>query len=540
MDKDLFTTGHFRLRKDVFKTTEECDKIYKKDKSITKKERGITNPKYDFDTLYFTAGDIFDFRKYALLPLYYYDKLHPVEKASFDVPALQTSYVKSIKSKLKSSLYSDIDFDSIINTFNYMYYKFSRGIFIAIRDNKLLVFLPFQNMHFRNDWGFRLVVDDKVDLHRAEVDQSKWRANGHIVRTEKNAVGETYEPIIKNMFQTLCAEKTVPDCEFFINRRDWLILTADQTEAYDPLFGKGEPLHSHKYNKYCPILSFAKREGYLDIPCVTPDDWQCASGLIFPEKCSTAYSPKSISEYNIRWETKKATAVFRGKSTGLGVTPLTNQRLLVHKMTDDEQKRLKPSKKTIIDIITPDEDIPDKDISDTFADVPFLDAGVVDDKPLRPRLTRGSRILTSSKLSDFGLTAMSFMSKTLQSNHKYMLYIRGHSYAYRLGPDLLMNSVVLFMEDHSYPWFWDKFIKGEHYISVKSDGSNLIDKIKWCREHDTEAEAIAKKSYDFGKKYITKKETLTYLQTVMYCIAQNRSKKFLTVKPKDILEKILF
>ena len=33
-----------------------------------------------------------------------------------------------------------------------MFQKFKKGIFVIIRDNKLIVYLPFSNANYRNNW----------------------------------------------------------------------------------------------------------------------------------------------------------------------------------------------------------------------------------------------------------------------------------------------------------------------------------------------------------------------------------------------------
>ena len=53
--------------------------------------------------------------------------------------------VDQFMSKLK---YTNQD---IINTFNYIYHKFKKGIFVHIKNNKLLSFIPFSKCNYVNE-----------------------------------------------------------------------------------------------------------------------------------------------------------------------------------------------------------------------------------------------------------------------------------------------------------------------------------------------------------------------------------------------------
>ena len=93
----------------------------------------ITNPRFKtFDQTYFHAGDWKDINKYALLPLeYYYSKEYLNNKKMRDNKGKKEAIFK---------LYKNIDYNSVLNTMNYLFYKFKKGIFVIIHDNKLALF----------------------------------------------------------------------------------------------------------------------------------------------------------------------------------------------------------------------------------------------------------------------------------------------------------------------------------------------------------------------------------------------------------------
>ena len=131
------------------------------------------------------------------------------------------------------------------------------------------------------------------------------------------------------MLGELCENRKLPDVEFFINRRDFPILSKYGYEPYYHIWDSmTKPLLSHNYEKYLPILSMSSNENFSDILIPTYEDWirvQNKENKFFV-RARQIYDNK-IS--NIIWKNKKPTAVFRGSSTGEGVNIDTNQRLKV-------------------------------------------------------------------------------------------------------------------------------------------------------------------------------------------------------------------
>ena len=82
----------------------------------------------------------------------------------------------------------------------------------------------------------------------------------------------------------MCSYRTVPDVDFFLNKRDHPQLKSDYTEPYDFLFDSFEktPLLPPIYQtNHSPIFSFFSSDQFADILIPSADDWECASGLVF-------------------------------------------------------------------------------------------------------------------------------------------------------------------------------------------------------------------------------------------------------------------
>jgi hypothetical protein len=62
-------------------------------------------------------------------------------------------------------------------------------------------------------------------------------------------------------------------------------------------------------------------------------------------------------------------------------------------------------------------------------------------------------------------------------------------------------------------WFTDLLIPFVHYIPIKYDLSDLIEKIEWVNENDEMAEKIAVNAYEFSTKYFSSEYQKRYIKT---------------------------
>ncbi len=391
----------------------------------------------------------------------------------------------------------NLDSRAVANTFKYIFYKFKKGIFIRIADNKLQTFLPFENAHYKNEFGHILKVDPKYGSvqdflnhvskllgYRSNTQNIKpfdeWVANNSLVRYDHAASGHNNKVTLLNMFRTLCDERDVPDIEFFINRRDYPQMKVDDTEPYNHIWGtKHQPLVSHQYDKYAPILSGSSTEMHADIPFPTYEDWARATyqktRLVFPQ-CREYPDIKPTP-----WAQKIEKAVFRGSSTGSGVTADTNQRLKALEIGTKHKG--------------------------------LLDVGITKWN-LRPRKLEGSPYLQTIERENY--SKANNLTLQEQSQYKYILTLEGHVAAYRLSYELSSGSVVLLAESQWQMWYYPFLKAYEHYVPVKEDLSNLLDQIEWCKANDAECEQIAENARAFYYKYLDTRGILDFLQKELW------------------------
>ena len=468
---------------DYFKTKDEYLQ-YRKNKINT-------NPRYRFfNQTHFTAGDEEQFKKNR-----------NYENGSFQHINLSKNIFNNIEINIWNK-YKNLSPLSVSNTFNYIFNKFKKGIYIKILNNELKVFLPFSKKHFINEWSKYIQIDPIFgnmynfvkhinnmtnDTRRISVNRftDNWYGNNSLVRFEFPInEGDTNISNMRDMLITLCNNRKIPDIECFINRRDFPIIKNNETEAYDHLFGNNTPLVSHNYDTYSPILSMTTTDDFADIIIPTGDDWARVSykdGKLFAPNCRT-YD----DSFDTKWKNKKPTAIFRGSSTGSGVTIETNPRLKLAKLSDET-----------------------KEENGSF----LLDAGITKWQ-LRPRKLNNHKYLQTINITKLGLKLKPYLSSQEQSEYKYIINVDGHVSAFRLSYELSMGCCILIV-DSPYTIWYKKLLKPyEHYIPIKQDLSNLLDQIRWCRQNDSICKKISKNGKKFYLKYLQKNGILDYMQNL--------------------------
>ena len=562
----MTTTDTFQKLPDFY--TDENKKECVKYSSIN------TNPRYrSFKQLYFTAGDVEQFNNYRD-PTNNENAVEPDEEIFkdnvwFDLSRQlkEMDYPKIIKDVVENvdwEKYRNLSTESVDHTFHYIFDKFKKGVFIKIKDNKLVVFLPFSKHDYYNEFHSYLKHDPSsfsdmtqfiqysskisgYDIPRDNINRyvNTWYANNCLIRPEF-PIGENDRGLanLKDMFLTLCKERIVPDIEFFINKRDFPLITKNEHEPYDQIFGKNFPLLSHNYKNYSPILSMVTSNKNSDIPFPTHEDWARVSS----QEDNKFFSPDCRDyrhNFDKEWSTRIPTAVFRGASTGCGVTIDTNPRLKLAFLSDLEKKRsavpiinyekVNEAKKQAKEpLVSLQYFVNMKDVQHK-KDIPLLDAGITKWN-LRPRkiMDQPYLQLIDPKQIPFGL--VSPLTPEEQANYKYIVNVDGHVSAFRLSLEMSMGCVILLAESKYRVWFRRYLKPYVHYVPVEEDLSNLYTQIMWCREHDKECMQIALNAKRFYNTYLGKKGILDYLQYLLFKLKKATGTYFYNmVKVDDII-----
>ena len=479
----MTTTFSFQIKPDYYNSKDEC--------IITSKEKIQTNSRYkNFNQTHFTAGDEEQFIDYKL----------DVNGENKDIDLKDNKFFEHNFQIWKG--YHNLETTAVLNTFRYIFNKFKKGIFIKILNNELKVFLPFSNANFINEWSHKISkVDMNIFKYASENEgrifneksvndfKNTWYANNCLIRYEFPIhEGDTNVSNIKNMLDELCNKRILPDIELFLNRRDFPIITNNYCEPYYDLWDSyNHSLVSHKYEKYTPILSMSKTNNFADVLIPTHEDWARIQSKENKWFCKS-YRGCDIDNSNTKWEDKISIAVFRGSSTGKGITIETNQRLKIAHLSYLKE-------------------------IDNDDNLPYLDAGITKWN-LRVKKLMNESELKVTDINKLPFSLIPSLTFEEQCIYKYIIHIDGHVSAFRLSSELSMNSVILLVESEWKIWYSHLLKPYVHYIPVRKDLSNIYRQIKWCKNNDDKCKQISINARKFYETYLQKDGILDYMQKI--------------------------
>ena len=425
-----------------------------------------------------------------------------------------------LRSRLDLPFHARLNDESVYHTLTYLWHHMKCGVYIKIRQNRLAMFVPFHNLEYRNAWAkaaekhlpgsreFGQTLEDyyaeKCALcNRDEAilsDISRWWANGNILCNQQvsgdenerspHFWGDAHLPQMKDMIQKTCETRTVKDCDFFLNKRDYPQLKSDLSEPYDFLYEEDRPpLSREKHDTYAPILSYYTSPQFADIPFPCGEDWMTAIGDFFPPKATANFMKENSENFEQKvdraaqaagkstWEMKRSTAIFRGSGTGGGNMPDDNQRLMLHKLSEEWQTDSRYNSQNGVD------------------GVPYLDASCVQWN-FRDKKLKGKN-MTFFRAHDTGLTRGDYVPMFEQVQYKYHIYAEGHCAANRYAQMMRLGCVIIKVTSQckaSELWFFPALVPYQDHVPVKADLSDLAEQIEWCKTHDRECQQIAKRS----------------------------------------------
>lgn len=409
----------------------------------------------------------------------------------------------------------------VLSTFEYMFHKFKKGLFFQIRNNELKTFLPFSKINYQNNWGHLIQIDpmfgkDKNDLFRFrsmldtinkgtkyenydinfQRNFEEWYANNGLFRFEYPLQEfDSGYPMLYDMLLCLSKERKLPDTDGFLNKRDFPIVNQDRTEPYYHLFGHGQPIepkYQKQFDRFLPIWSMNSGDKNLDWKIPTWEDWRFFEyqrhGKVFTEKKNNSKTYPHVNDFHLDFDAKLPVAVFRGSSTGIGVTSKTNQRLFVCELSSKPENQ------------------------DKRDGQPFLDAKITNFNR-RPRKRINDPYIRTIDIQKYKNLLGEELNYVEQSRYKYILHIPGHSCAYRLTIELFFGSVILYFPSETTLWYFDMLEPYVHYIPMKSyDKDCIFSTIQWCKENNDKCREIAKNAREFAFKYMNSEYALDYLQ----------------------------
>jgi len=293
-------------------------------------------------------------------------------------------------------------------------------------------------------------------------------------------------------------DPSIPDGMYIFSLRDTLLVRYDKQHPFVGLrnFGEKEVPKLSKPKQLLPIFNSTGSVEAMDIPIVEFETLSYLNNKLYKDidnfKPKSDLNPEGL---NLDFDSKIPKAVFRGGVTGCGVTPATNQRLnltLSQKFKTPEALELldvgltSKSKRTILEPRAPlhPENPLDSSWKQTTLSQSFL------------------KSLHSKTLDPSKITLVPKMSKIEQSNYKYVIVIEGNVAAHRLATDMLFNSVILLVDSVYNLWFSYLLKPYFHYVPIKADLSDLLQKISWCKSHNEKCKKIASNARELALKIV--------------------------------------
>lgn len=103
-----------------------------------------------------------------------------------------------------------------------------------------------------------------------------------------------------------------------------------------------------------------------------------------------------------------------------------------------------------------------------------------------------------------------FISLKDHTKYKYLIDVQGNGYSGRTKV-LMFSGRPLFIADRKWKEYWYKdLVPFVHYIPVKEDLSDLIEKLNWAENNPDQAKTIAVNAQEFARQNLTRKAALDY------------------------------
>ena len=432
---------------------------------------------------------------------------------------LDTNDSSNQSTKLALPIYKSLNGDSVQITLKYIYEEILTGIFVKIEDNKIKEYVEIYNWDIGNKWSDKIKMPQDVKnwfdyaktksritkkkLVLIDDNKKKWSATNCLIRNEKiyGDIDKQYYAGLYELLKATLANRIIGDCIFILNKKDFAILNSDYKHPYNHIYDTSNHAlpDSYQSRSFIPILSQSTLDTFADIPIPTTDDWMVVS----PPPDNNPYEGK---KEEIKWEDKIATAFFRGKGTGCGTSIQTNPRFKLTKLSEEWEKNDSYNQNNPTDHIS------------------FLDAGIIS-YVFRDKKVMNNQYLTYADPSKVNLKLKERVPITEQNKYKYLINVEGNSAAYRLGYMLGLESVILHVETKYKIWLEEFLIPDQHYILIKSDLSNLGEKIKWCKMNDYKCKEIAQNARIVYDKIMNKDFIMDYMKNILNNISFKYSLK---------------
>ncbi|AAS18096.1 tyrosine kinase [Singapore grouper iridovirus] len=150
------------------------------------------------------------------------------------------------------------DHSALWHTYSYMYYCCRKSTLVQFRRGKMVTFWSFENPRYVNGLNmdrtkFLNLIDTirnrqgykPLNRTKAALPTARWSVNGPIVRYDVRKPDETVNTnlfMMERALVELSSRKNVPDCDFFLNVKDYPVLARNRTRPHTQAYGSDVPL----------------------------------------------------------------------------------------------------------------------------------------------------------------------------------------------------------------------------------------------------------------------------------------------------------
>jgi hypothetical protein len=400
-----------------------------------------------------------------------------------------------IEEKVLKEYEKGVSVDDLKSTLKLLFDVYREVLYFRIRQGGIEFAFHIYNKDFENRWhkfiqfpkntnydSFMKKRNQNLHPWRGELTKPDlWTGIDCVVSLENWRDAGNPTEYVKEMYELVSEtvklyKGKIPDCDLIINRKDLQVLHQDPTRyAYTHVFPANVKIPNPP-KKYWFVLSQSTTDHNKDIPIPNADDWRIASKPVM--------KPLNI--------VRKEKIIFRGGSTGCGLTEMNNPRLRL------------------------------SEISDQMKDPEHCDIGL-------------HQLVNKVKVNDFTFGYIDvkryqhlkkgFITPENQLEALYQLNIEGNSAAYRYGSLFNRQSIVIQTESDYQVWF-EKFLKGDEYVILQKEvfmkeGDDLETSKKkfeeWMKSlfAKNQKEKMIEKGSEFFQKYIQKEQMCKYMFQIM-------------------------
>jgi len=361
--------------------------------------------------------------------------------------------------------------NDLFPTIKFIFETFNELIYFRIRNNKLECAYHLYNLENNVDWlKYVKTIENKtideglIDIMNSQNKSYYTLRKPHFLPVDNCLINfDSYSYFdelhinqvksFKEMIeQTIKKFNNIPDSDILINPKEFPLITNDHNFAYDHLL-VGDQTKITGIKGFYFFGSQSVKMSDLDIPIPLTSYW----------------NNKKIKK--VSWENKKPIAYYRDKLTGCGNTIETNTKL---KLADLSYQWSKTKDKNNL-----------------------IDVGITS---VDSTIKIYNQFIGINNINKYDYLFKSDNEDS--STYKYIFSIQSNEFK--------NTSAVLNVESDYHYWFELLLKNGKQVINIKSDFSDLSEKLEYLNKNDDIAKKIARNGYKFNKKYMNKDMIATF------------------------------